>query len=173
MLALSPVAPGSILCVCSPTFQGRVPYKPLHSSAFQSDLPELLAACGTTWRTMMYSFTQYNALMPCMIVRVLKYLGPRTKGSAALARATTLLQKNGHNSDLAQLVAASIQLPPEHCKWSTLKTMVLLLLTALALLLVSAATSGCSCCGKTDTTWTWPSSHPPLPCFYSGSTTHR
>eukprot|EP00878_Enallax_costatus_P020352 GHUV01021506.1.p1 GENE.GHUV01021506.1~~GHUV01021506.1.p1 ORF type:complete len:850 (+),score=172.67 GHUV01021506.1:211-2760(+) len=46
--------------------------------------------------------------------RVIKYLGPRTKGGAALARAATLLQHNGHNSDLAQLVAASIQLPPEH-----------------------------------------------------------
>ncbi|KAF6255218.1 hypothetical protein COO60DRAFT_237950 [Scenedesmus sp. NREL 46B-D3] len=42
---------------------------------------------------------------------VLKMLGPRTKGSAALARAATLLQRR---DDLSQLLASTLRLPPEH-----------------------------------------------------------
>jgi hypothetical protein len=38
-------------------------------------------------------------------------LGPRTKGSAALARAATLLQKK---DDLSQLLTSTLKLPPEH-----------------------------------------------------------
>jgi hypothetical protein len=44
---------------------------------------------------------------------VLKMLGPRTKGSAALARAATLLQRR---DDLSQLLASTLKLPPEHCE---------------------------------------------------------
>jgi hypothetical protein len=54
------------------------------------------------------------AFLLCTCRHVLKMLGPRTKGSAALARAATLLQKK---DDLSQLLASTLKLPPEHRKW--------------------------------------------------------
>jgi hypothetical protein len=50
-------------------------------------------------------------------------LGPRTKGSAALARAATLLQKK---DDLSQLLASTLKLAPEHCKLSSVDSVVAL-----------------------------------------------
>lgn len=57
------------------------------------------------------SANQYLSDLEDFNRHVLKMLGPRTKGSAALARAATLLQKR---DDLSQLLASTLKLPPEH-----------------------------------------------------------
>lgn len=68
----------------------------------------------------------------CLCRHVLKMLGPRTKGSAALARAATLLQKR---DDLSQLLASTLKLPPEHCELLAVDPVMLLVMSTDILIL--------------------------------------
>jgi hypothetical protein len=48
--------------------------------------------------------------------KLLKAIGPRTKGALAVARAVGMLRQRGKN-EMAQLLGATIMMPPEHCGW--------------------------------------------------------
>jgi hypothetical protein len=45
--------------------------------------------------------------------KIVRMLGPKTKGTATLARAAQLMQQHG---DLRELLQATIRLPPERCE---------------------------------------------------------
>jgi hypothetical protein len=47
--------------------------------------------------------------------KLLKGIGPRTKGALAVARAVSMLREREKN-EVAQLLAATITMPPEHCE---------------------------------------------------------
>lgn len=51
--------------------------------------------------------------------QLLKAVGPRTKGSLAVARAVGMLRDRGH-SEVAQLLGATIMMPPENCECALL-----------------------------------------------------
>jgi len=57
--------------------------------------------------------------------KLLKAIGPRTKGSLAVARAVGMLRER-HKSEMAQLLGATIMMPQEHCEWALLRVGVVL-----------------------------------------------
>jgi hypothetical protein len=81
-----------------------MPSAPLQISDY-SQLSEAWAAAANRYLEQLEDHTS----------KQLKIVGPRSEGVLAVVRAVSLLTKQ-KRSELGSLLAASLSLPPEHCK---------------------------------------------------------